>query len=222
MKPVCELPDYKNRVAFGILEELVNKHKKKEPLVIGITGAGGAGKTTFAGNIVLFYGSENCLSIDLDDYLISRAERGKQGLTGYNPKANNLVLARQNISDLISRKEIKKPKYNHTNGTMSESELIKPKPLIIIEGVTTLYDELKDLNDLSFYLDAPETTQIQSRIKRDVDTRGYTLKEALTLIESVRPDYKKFIEPTREYATVVFDVGLDYVMHLVRIKKQIK
>jgi phosphoribulokinase len=217
MKPSNDIPDVKNRIAFNILEELVIIHKKESPLIIGITGAGGAGKTTFAGNIVKFYGMDNCLSIDLDDYLLSRTERGKLGLTGYNPKANNLQLARKNIEGLILSKNIHKPRYDHNTGNILKPELIKSRPLIVIEGVTTLYEELRDLNHISFYLDAPETTQIQSRIKRDVETRGYTLQEALTLIEAVRPDYKKYIEPTKQYSTVIFNVDLDYIMHPIKI-----
>lgn len=218
MKPLTQIPDPKNRIAFQILGELIIKYKTDSPLIIGITGAGGAGKTTFARNIVQYYGTDNCATIDLDDYLISRDERGKLGLTGYNPRANKLSLAREHIETLQQNKEINKPRYDHSTGKVLESEIMIPKPLIIIEGVTTLYDELKDLNHISFYLDAPETTQIQSRIKRDVETRGYTLEQALTLIDSVRPDYKKYIEPTKHFATVVFEVHLDYVMHLVRPK----
>jgi phosphoribulokinase len=216
MKSINNIPDTKNMIAFKILEELITQNNNvAKPLIIGITGAGGAGKTTFANNIVKFYGSDTCLTIDLDDYLISRKERGKLGLTGYNPQANKLMLARDNIEELLLWKDIKKPRYDHKTGNIIKHEIIRPKPLIVIEGVTTLYDELRDLNKISFYLDAPETTQIQSRIKRDVETRGYTLHEALTLIESVRPDYKRYIEPTKRFATVILDVDLDYVMHLV-------
>ncbi len=136
-------------------------------------------------------------------------------MTGYNPKANNLSLARKNISELILGQNITKPRYDHKTGNILKPETINPKPIIIIEGVTTLYEELRDLNQIAFYLDAPETTQIQSRIKRDVETRGYTLHEALTLMESVRPDYKRYIEPTKKFATIILDVDLDYVMHLV-------
>jgi phosphoribulokinase len=214
MNPLIDVPDIKNHVAFSILEKSVNKYKTSKPLIVGITGAGGAGKTTFADNIVLYYGKEHCATIDLDDYLISREERGTLGLTGYHPQANNLSLARDNILELINCKDIQKPTYNHVTGKSGETQIVNSRPLIIIEGVTTLYPELADLINISFYLDALESTQIQSRIERDVNKRGYTLQQALTLFEALKPDYKKYIEPGKKLASVVFEVGTDYVMRI--------
>lgn len=213
MNPLNPIPDLKNKEAFDLVESAVRRFKTEKPLVIGITGAGGAGKTTFGNNLMNFYGPEYCVSIDLDDYLVSREERGKLGMTGYNPRANKLFKAREDISNLKSRKQILKPVYDHSTGKVSGNEIITPKEIVIIEGVTTLYEELVGLNDISFFLDAREETQIQSRVKRDVEKRGYSIDEAIVLYESVKPDYKKFIEPTKKLATVIFIVGTDYIMH---------
>ena len=65
-------------------------------------------------------------------------------------------------------------------------EEVKPNPIIIAEGVTTLYPELRELYDLTFFLDAPDETQIKSRITRDVNERGYTLEQALALFEAIK------------------------------------
>ncbi len=90
MKPKNPIPDEKNQEAFDIVKLAVERYKADKPYVIGITGAGGAGKTTFGQNIERYYGLENCISVDLDDYLISREMRGKLEVSGYNPKANKL------------------------------------------------------------------------------------------------------------------------------------
>jgi predicted AAA+ superfamily ATPase len=72
MKPQNSIPDPKNQEAFDIVRMVVELHKTNRPFIIGITGAGGAGKTTFGVNIEKYFGSDNCVSIDLDDYLIDR------------------------------------------------------------------------------------------------------------------------------------------------------
>lgn len=222
MKPVSSIPDLKNSEAFKIVEGAIDRYNTHQSFVIGITGAGGAGKTTFGKNIMKYYGQESCISIDLDDYVISRKERELLKVTGYNPKANKLSQARANIIDLANRKKIRKPVYDHSTGTVLGEEEVSPKELIVIEGVTTLYKELKNLNNVSFFLDALEETQIKSRIERDVNQRGYTVEEAMALFEKVKPDYALFIEPTKKLAKVIFEVGTDYIMKPTYISNEFK
>lgn len=210
MNPLQQIPDQKNERFFKLIAERL---KYLEQTCIGITGAGGAGKSTLAINLMNYFGRENSVAIDLDDYLISRSERGRLGLTGYQPGANNLSLARQHILSLRSGKFIQKPIYDHATGNNTEVELVEPRPLLIFEGVTTLYQELDDLYDLSIFLDALEETQIKSRIERDVNKRGYSLDEALALYENLKPHYQKYIEPTKDKATIIGEVGTDYVIH---------
>lgn len=93
------------------------------------------------------------------------------------------------------------------------TELVEPKPLLLFEGVTTLYPVLDDLYDISIFLDALEETQIKSRIERDVNQRGYSLDDALALYENLKPHYVKYIEPTKHKATIIGEVGPDYVIH---------
>jgi phosphoribulokinase len=163
-----------------------------------------------------YFGEENSLAIDLDDYLVSRSERGRLGLTGYQPGANKLDLAREHIQALKTGKTIEKPVYNHTTGDNSNIEVVHARPLLIFEGVTTLYPQLDDLYSISIFLDALEETQIKSRIERDVNKRGYSLDEALALYENLKPHYQKHIEPTKEKATIIAEVGPDYVIHRKR------
>lgn len=213
MKPTHPIPDLKNERFFRLITERLSD---LEMACIGITGAGGAGKSTLALNLMKYFGKENSLAIDLDDYLISRSERGRLGLTGYQPNANRLALAREHIQALKAGKSIEKPVYNHSTGDNSEIEIVKARPLLIFEGVTTLYPQLDDLYSISIFLDALEETQIKSRIERDVNKRGYSLDEALALYENLKPHYQKHIEPTKDKATIIGEVSPDYVIHRKR------
>ena len=186
------IPDKKNECVYLIIKRVLELQKIEErPFFIGISGAGGAGKTTFANNLTRFIGERKSLAIDLDDCLISREERGKLEITGYNPLANRLSMARKNIEELSCKQSIMKPRYDHSTGKVLPDEQLKSKSVIIIEGVTTFYPELNELYDLGFFLDASDETQIKSRINRDVNERGYSLEEALALYKAVQPDYLK-------------------------------
>jgi beta-phosphoglucomutase-like phosphatase (HAD superfamily) len=99
---------------------------------------------------------------------------------------------------------------------------VEPKEIIVIEGVTTLYQELRELNDIAFFLDALEETQLKSRIGRDVNKRGYSVEEAIALYHTLKPTYKEFIEPTKEYADVIFEVEPDYIMRPIHIHKKLR
>lgn len=205
-----QIADGKNRRLYTLLEHALRR--QTPPVIIGITGAGGAGKTTLATNIARWLG-ESCLNVDLDDYLISRDERGRLELTGYHPAANRLKLAREHIEQLRRGQAIDKPTYNHEQGTVESTANVAPREVMIFEGVTTLYPELNDLYSIAIFIDAKEETQIKSRIERDVKTRGYTLDEALTLFETLRPLYSKYIEPTKAHAHLVGIVSPDYIFH---------
>ncbi len=79
-----------------------------------------------------------------------------------------------------------------------------------------------ELNDLSFFLDAQEETQIKSRIERDVKKRGYTIEEALALFYTLKPEYERFIAPTKNAASIIFNVEPDYIMHPIHINPKFK
>jgi len=148
MNPISRVPDEKNNRFFKFLAERL---KGLEKACIGITGAGGAGKSTLAINLMTYFGKDNAVAIDLDDYLINRNERGRLGLTGYQPRANKLDLARQHILSLKLGEPVQKPIYNHATGDNFGTECVESKPLLIFEGVTTLYPQLDDLYDVSIF-----------------------------------------------------------------------
>jgi uridine kinase len=143
-----KIPDKKNSHVFRLVERIVRNQYAGNTFFIGIAGAGGTGKTTFAKNLCDFIGPGLCATIDLDDYLFSRGYRAKLEITGYNPAANRLDLARYNLEDLKQGREITKPRYDHRTGKLLPEEKVEPRNIIIVEGVTTLYPELQELHNI--------------------------------------------------------------------------
>lgn len=205
-----QIPDEKNREAFVTVDALL-QNIQKERVLICIAGAGGAGKTTFAKNLSHYL--TNSCSIDLDDYLLSREERGKLEATGYNPVANRLELAHQHLHALSQGISILKPVYSHKIGkVLPDAETVAAQPIVIAEGVTALYPELNASHDIGIFLDAPAETQIKSRIERDVNERGYSREEAMALFNRIQPDHQRFVMPSMQRADLVFRVSLEYVL----------
>jgi len=225
LRPAYWVPDEKNHELFQAIAKIVYNSCcsiVERPVLLGITGAGGAGKSTFARNMVDFYGADKVAAIDLDDYLVSRDERNSMGLLGYDPEANRLDLARKHLAEIRRFRSVVKPRYDHSNGTNPPDELFTPKKLVVVEGVTTLYPEIAHMYDVSVFFDADEETQKQSRVMRDHGERGYTLEEALKLHEDLKPLYAKYIEPTMQRASLVGRVTPDYVFHITGIQPKLE
>jgi phosphoribulokinase len=195
----------------------------RRPYVIAISGEGGSGKSTFAYNLQRYWTANNSLVIELDDYLFSRKKRKEMEIeTGYDPRANKLDIAASNISDLIYGRSTLKPVYDHHTGEEVEPEIIYPAEIIIIEGVTALYDELVPLGDISFYINAPPELQLQSRLNRDVNERGYSYEDALRLFHDASIHGDCYVRPSMKHASVILGVRDDYHLHVSSINDKYK
>jgi phosphoribulokinase len=222
LRIVGRVVDRKNSRVFQLLRRVLLQHSSDTRFLIGITGAGGAGKTTLANNIADFIGRENALPIDLDDYLRhDRAERIATGMAGYHPEANRLGLARRHLVMLLEGLPVTKPRYDHGTGRLLSDETVHPKPVIIAEGATALYPHFRGLHHLTFFLDAPPETQLKSRLSRDVNDRGYTPELAMRQLARAMPAYRRFVEPTKRHADLIYYVGTDYVLQPRRIRRRL-
>ncbi|WP_088890977.1 phosphoribulokinase [Leptolyngbya ohadii] len=182
--------------------------KPDRVVLIGVAGDSGCGKSTFLRRLADLFGEELITVICLDDYhCLDRKQRKEHGVTALNPAANNFDLMAEQVAALKNGQEIMKPIYNHETGMIDPPELIKPTPIVVIEGLHPMYDErVRALLDFSVYLDIDDEVKIAWKIQRDMAERGHTYDDVLAAINSRRPDFEAYINPQKQYADVVIQV----------------
>jgi uridine kinase len=178
----------------------------KNPYIIGIGGTSGVGKTTIANIISILFKNETFLILSGDDlHKWERNDLNWQIYTHFNPKANNIKKGYDDLKNLKNFSSIYRKKYNHETGKFDEIKLITSKENIIYEGLHSLYDkDTLDLIDLKIFIDTDKDLTEKWKIKRDIKKRGYTEKEVKDIINRRKIDKKKFIEPQKNNADIIF------------------
>jgi uridine kinase len=184
-----------------------------KPVVIGVAGGSGSGKTSVTKAIFDHFKGHSILMIEQDYYykdqsLLPFEERLK---TNYDhPLAFDTELLISHIQKLINYEAIEKPVYNYAMHTRSdETILVEPKDVIIVEGILILEDEsLRDLMDMKLFVDTDADLRIIRRLMRDIKERGRTIDSVIEqYVNVVRPMHNQFIEPTKRYADIIIPEG---------------
>jgi len=179
--------------------------------IIGITGGSGSGKTTIVRKIAEII--PDFLFIPQDNYYKSAEYMSNKNITAFNfdhPDAFDNEFIINQLNDLKNFKEVEMPQYDFVHHRrMNESIKIKPKKLIIFEGIMILFDKrIRDLIDLKLYVDTPDDIRFIRRLERDTTERGRTVESVIKqYIEVVRPGHYEFIEPTKRYADLIIPEG---------------
>lgn len=183
------------------------------PILIGITGGTGSGKSTVSREIFKSIEETDIAIIEQDSYYkdqshLSFEEREK---TNYDhPFAFDNELLIKHLKDLLDRKPIEKPIYDfEIHNRKKETELVMPKDIIILEGILILYEkEIRDLLDIKVFVDTDADVRLIRRIQRDIQERGRTLDSVIRqYMETVRPAHLQFVEPTKRYADIIIPEG---------------
>lgn len=191
----------------------VNKMSKKKPIIIGVSGGSGSGKTSVSLAIFNNFPNHSIMMLEHDSYYkdqshLSFEERLK---TNYDhPFAFDTDLLIEHLEKLLNYETIEKPVYDYVAHTRSTETVIQePKEVIILEGILILEDKrLRDLMDIKIYVDTDDDIRIIRRIKRDMVERGRTLDSIIDqYLSVVKPMYHQFIEPTKRYADVIVPEG---------------
>ncbi len=185
----------------------------KKPVVIGVAGGSGSGKTSVTKAIYEHFKGHSILMIEQDFYYKDQSHLPfEQRLnTNYDhPLAFDNDLLIEHLNALLQHESIEKPVYDYTLHTRSEDVIIvEPKDVIILEGILILEDErLRDLMDIKLFVDTDADLRIIRRILRDIKERGRSIDSVIEqYISVVRPMHNQFIEPTKRYADIIIPEG---------------
>ena len=181
-----------------------------KPFVIGICGGSGSGKTTLLKKISSYYGNSNVSVFTMDNYYypIEQQRKDQNGIVNFDlPTALNEEKLSNDLTHLAQGQTIQVKEY-FFNSPPDKNVLltIEPKKIIIVEGLFLFhYSKVRELLDFSVFVDVDMVTQLDRRIYRDQESRGYDESDIIYQWNNhVTPCYQDFIEPFKEKATFVY------------------
>ncbi len=187
--------------------------KLDKPIIIGISGGTGSGKTTISDNILKSIGEENITIIQQESYYkdqshIKLEDRDK---TNYDhPLSFDVDLLIEDLTKLKFGEAIEQPIYNFESHTREEKSLrVEPKKVILVEGILIFYEEkLRELLDIKIFVDTDSDIRLIRRILRDLKDRNRSLDSIIfQYMDTVRPAHLQFVEPTKKYADFIVPEG---------------
>jgi uridine kinase len=200
----------------------------RPPLVLGIAGGSGSGKSTIARSILAALPKGTGVLLEQDHYYKSQGhlpfeERERKNYD--HPDALELDLLARHLDSLRAGETIERPTYEFAMHDRAATGLtITPTQIIVVEGILVLADEgLRKRFDVKLFVDTDADIRLMRRIRRDLEQRGRTFAQIRKQYkESVRPMHLAFVEPSKRFADIIVpeggenQVALDFLVSHVR------
>jgi uridine kinase len=183
------------------------------PLVIGVAGGTGSGKTTVARAILERVGAEHIAYVPHDAYYHDEAALKRNQFNQLNwdhPDSLDTELLIRHLRRLLAGASIALPVYDFTRNCRSQATVtVSPQRIILVEGILIFTDAaLRQLFDVKIFVDADSDLRFIRRLQRDVAERGRTVESVVQqYLATVRPMHLDFVEPTKRYADVIIPEG---------------
>lgn len=184
-----------------------------EPVVIGIAGGSGSGKTTVQERIVGTFGQDAIALLPHDSYYRDLSHLPLEERAAFNfdhPNAFETELCVRHLDALLDGHAIQCPVYDYTRHIRTgETTKVDSRPVILLEGILVLAEHhLRNRMDIKIYVDTPDDVRLIRRIRRDIHERDRTIESVLKQYEAtVRPMHLDFVEPSKRFADVIIPTG---------------
>lgn len=184
-----------------------------KPLIIGVAGGSGSGKTTVVNYLCKHFQPHNILRLEHDSYYrdlkhMPFEERIKQNFD--HPASLETELLIRHIKALCEGYPVEVPVYDFSQHIRSDKTIkVTPSKVILIDGILIFSEpQLLDLMDVKIFVDTDDDIRLLRRLKRDISERGRSVDSVLTQYEQfVRPMHLEFVEPSKRYADVIIPRG---------------
>lgn len=187
--------------------------ESKRPIIIGVAGGTGSGKTTIVRAMLQGLDPDNVLLIQHDAYYRDRSHLPSEERAKINydhPDALETSLLIQHLKQLLAGEPADIPIYDFVTHTRKpEYQRVKPCKVIVVEGILILADpSLRELFDIKVFVDTDPDIRFIRRLERDIAERGRTRESVVAqYLQTVRPMHLEFVEPSKRYADVIVPEG---------------
>jgi uridine kinase len=197
------------------------------PLVIGVAGGSGSGKTTVVRTIAESLGPERATVLEHDRYYRDRPDLGlaeRAALNYDHPDSLETDLLVAHLRALRGGEAVEVPTYDFARYARTAFETVPPRRAIVVEGILIFADaELRRLMDVKVFVDTDDDTRFIRRLQRDIGERGRTVQSVIEqYLATVKPMHLEFVEPSKRYADIIVPQGghnavaIDMLLTLIR------
>ena len=186
---------------------------KTTPLVIGVAGGSGSGKTTVAKMVLKQVGKSRIAFLQHDSYyreLTGLPVTQRAQVNFDHPESLESEMLKEHILQLKQWKPVEVPVYDFTtHSRTSETIHVEPRRVILVEGILIFADpNLRDLFDVKIFVDTDSDIRFIRRLNRDITERGRTTEMVVKqYMNTVRPMHLEFVEPSKRYADIIIPEG---------------
>ena len=183
------------------------------PVIIGVAGGSGSGKTTVVRKIVEALGDDHVSVLEHDRYYRDHPElrlEERAQLNYDHPASLETDLMVRHVQALRDGSAVEVPVYDFArHARVSATTPVAPRTAIIVEGILIFADApLRDLMDVKVFVDADDDTRFIRRLQRDIAERGRTAESVIDqYLNTVKPMHLEFVEPSKRYADVIVPQG---------------